>query len=116
MSNVMVDSMDRVLAAVVIVALGVPWPVGAQLKTPVDWTWRLDAPATLVTSLDVPEGSWLFVRMPPGWHVTTGPGAVLFPSELPEVDGNYSLETQIFLFPGTSQEEYGVFIGGRDCR
>ena len=86
----------------------------AQLKNPSDWAWRLDAPATLVTSLDVPESSWLFVMMPPGWHVTTGPGALLYPSRFPEVIGNFSVETQIFLFPGESLEEYGVYIGGRN--
>ena len=37
-------------------------PVVAQLTTPTDWRWRLDTPADLVTTLDVPERSWLFVR------------------------------------------------------
>lgn len=50
--------------------------------------------------------------MPPGWHVTTGPGALLFPTDLRSVEGNDSLEAQVFLFPGKSAEEYSVFIGG----
>ncbi len=90
----------------------VPPPAHAQLKNPSDWTWRLDTPATLVSTLDVPDQSWLFVMMPPGWHVTTGPGALLFPTDLRSVEGNFSLEAQVFLFPGKSAEEYGVFIGG----
>jgi hypothetical protein len=93
-------------------ALALPSTAVAQLENPTDWTWRLDTPATLVTSLDVPANAWLFVMMPPGWHVTTGPGALLFPSTLSELGGNFSLESQIFLFPGTAQDEYGVFIGG----
>jgi hypothetical protein len=28
--------------------------------------------------------------------------------------GLYRLQSQAFLFPGTSQQEYGIFIGGRD--
>jgi hypothetical protein len=46
----------------------------AQLRTPSDWRWRTDAPAQLVTGEDVPASAWRFVAMPPGWHVTTGPG------------------------------------------
>lgn len=87
----------------------------AQLRNPTDWTWRLDADAKLVTSLDPPAGSWLFGMMPPGWHVTTGPGALLTPSKLAAQDGNFSVEAEIFLFPGDSQEGLGIFIGGQDA-
>jgi hypothetical protein len=52
--------------------------------------------------------------MPPGWHITTGPGALLYPMSHGEVDGNFSLESEIFLFPGESRDEYGLFLGGRD--
>jgi hypothetical protein len=52
-----------------------------------------------------------FVAMPPGWHVTNGPGALLYPSGT-EVRGNFVIESEIFLFPGTTTNEYGVFIGG----
>jgi hypothetical protein len=89
-------------------------PVVAQLTTPTDWRWRLDTPADLVTSLDVPGRSWLFVRMPPGWHVTTGPGALLYPADAPALTPNFSLEATIFLFPSESREEFGLFIGGED--
>ncbi len=59
-------------------------------------------------------GSWVFVQMPPGWHVTTGPGVLLYPTTHAEADGNFSIEAEIFLFPRESAEEYGVFLGGRD--
>jgi hypothetical protein len=98
-----------ILAAVLAFA-----PIAAQLKTPADWKWRLDTHASLVTTLDVPERSWLFVGMPPGWHITTGPGALLYPADAPALTPNFSLESTIFLFPGESLEEYGLFLGGKE--
>jgi hypothetical protein len=49
--------------------------------------------------------------MAPGWHITSTSGALLY---LPgyQARGNYSIEAEVFLFPGESTEEYGVFIGG----
>jgi len=82
-----------------------------QLKTPSDWKWRTDAPATLAASdRDMPAGSWFFVTMPPGWHITMGPGGLLYPTGR-TATGNFTIESQIFLFPGTNQDEYGVFLG-----
>ena len=89
-------------------------PLDAQLTTPSDWKWRQDSPAPLSGSARMEPGSWVFVQMPPGWHVTTGPGALLYPAANGDVSGNYSLEVEIFLFPGDSQSEYGVFLGGRE--
>ena len=89
-------------------------PAVAQLKTPADWQWRLDTPAALVTTQDVSKESWRFVAMPPGWHVTTGPGVLLYPTAPPDLTPNFSLECQIFLFPGESRDEFGVFLGGQE--
>jgi hypothetical protein len=88
--------------------------VRGQVTTPTDWKWRQDAPAPLATGVTMKPGSWVFVQMPPGWHVTTGPGALLYPSSQGEVNGNFSIEAEIHLFPGTSAEEFGVFLGGRE--
>jgi hypothetical protein len=33
------------------------------------------------------------------------------PTTNAKVNGNFSIETEIFLFPGDSLEEYGVFVG-----
>lgn len=44
--------------------------------------------------------------MPPGWHMTTGPGALLFDPAYHAV-GRYSVAGRLFLFPGTSQSGYG---------
>jgi hypothetical protein len=86
---------------------------GLQLKTPTDWKWRTDSPATVTDAGGALAASqWFYVGMAPGWHVTTNPGVLLFdPSH--EGRGNFSLRSEIFLFPGNNQEEYGLFIGGR---
>ncbi|MEO6222080.1 MAG: hypothetical protein ABIP90_02445 [Vicinamibacterales bacterium] len=86
---------------------------GFQLKTPTDWKWRTDAPATVTdTGGGLTANQWFYVGMPPGWHLSTNPGVLLFhPGH--EGQGNFSLRSEIFLFPGENQEEYGLFIGGR---
>jgi len=102
------------LVAVAITMAGAAAALTAQgLQTPADWRWLNDEPAKLVQGQDVPPGAWRFVAMPPGWHVTTGPGALLFHPEYAG-KGNFSIEAEIFLFPGESPSEYGVFLGGRD--
>jgi len=96
---------------VVLVALS-GGPVLAQLTTPTDWKWRQNEPAPLASGMKMGPGEWAFVQMPPGWHVTTGPAVLLYPAANGDVAGNYSLESEIFLFPGESAQEYGVFLGG----
>jgi hypothetical protein len=84
-----------------------------QLQTPTDWKWRTDTPAKLATAgTGVPADGLYFVTMAPGWHITMGPGGLLYPTGR-TASGNFTLEAQIFLFPGDSQEEYGIFIGGK---
>ncbi len=86
----------------------------AQLTTPTNWKWRQDTPAPLAAGSKMEPGSWVFVQMPPGWHVTTGPGVLLYPTTNGEIDGNFTLEAEIFLFPGQATDEYGIFLGGQD--
>ena len=106
--------MRRVMMSVVMMAGVLVASVdGFQLKTPTDWKWRTDSPAT-VTDNDksMPASSWFYVGMPPGWHLTTNPGLLLFhPGH--EGRGNFSVRSEIFLFPGSNQDEYGLFVGGR---
>jgi len=106
--------MRRLMTAMTLVA-GVSGVAlaGFQLKTPTDWKWRTDAPATVTDSdRNMAASQWFYVGMPPGWHVTTNPGVLLFhPGH--EGRGHFSLRSEIFLFPGDNQEEYGLFIGGR---
>ncbi len=49
--------------------------------------------------------------MPPGWHLTTGPGAFVFHPAY-EGRGQFSVEVDAFLFPGGSSEGWGLFFGG----
>ena len=56
----------------------------------------------------------MFVAMPPGWHVTSGPAAIYWdPSN--RAEGRFRLEMEVFLFdPGQRREAFGIFFGGRD--
>ena len=102
---------NRAIAPVIVVAsvlLGSAL-AARQLQTPQDWRWRTDTPATLAAKEGSSADTWYFVAMPPGWHVTTGPGALLYhPAQ--QGRGNFALEAEVFLFPGDSQEEYGLFV------
>lgn len=104
--------MRRAAIVLGLTALFLPVSLDAQLKTPTDWQWRQDAPAPLAPGAKMEPGSWVFVGMPPGWHVTTGPGVLLFPRADGSLSGNFSLEAEIFLFPESTDAEYGVFLGG----
>ena len=90
-----------------------------QSKTPAGWKWRTDGPtaAAVVDTLDPKSGSMTFAAMPPGWHVTTGPATpatlLYHPDYQTRDTQNFAVEAEIFLFPGTSQEEYGIFIAGK---
>ncbi len=95
-------------------ALALPHSGDAQsLTTPADWRWRLDTPARLTTAQDVPDSSWRFVGMPPGWHITTGPGVVIYHSQ-ERATGRYSLATEFALFPHPSDAGFGLVFGGAD--
>jgi hypothetical protein len=106
--------MRRLVTALIAISVSAPAAVTAQLTTPTDWKWRQDAPAPLAPGSKMEPGSWVFVQMPPGWHVTTGPGVLLYPTANGEIGGNFSLEAEIFLFPGEAADEYGIFLGGQD--
>jgi hypothetical protein len=91
-----------VVRAALVLAVVSPPPVRAlQLSTPPTWRWVTDAP----------DSAFQFVAMPPGWHITAGPGMLLYdPANVAR--GRYAVETEIFLFPGTSPGEHGVFLAG----
>jgi hypothetical protein len=94
--------------------LVVAHPVGAQLAPPPTWKWVTDQPATNIsTSEKLPDSAFTFVQMPPGWHVTMGPGGVLYEPRY-FAEGAYSLQSEIFHFPNSTNSEYGFAVGGRD--
>ncbi len=80
----------------------------AELQRPSDWEVRFDRSGT-------PDSAIYFVSMPPGWHVTTGPAAILY-SPASKAEGEFRLTSTIFLFdPGQRHREaYGIFFGGSD--
>ena len=84
-----------------------------QFPAPPGWKWVTDAEARIVTSLDPPEGAWLFGTMAPGWHITSRPGVILF-EPTHSGRGRFVLESESFLFPGASTAGFGVFVGGVD--
>ena len=86
-------------------------PPQAGLSTPGDWTWRLDGPAAMSPDGKPGEGKWWFVAMPPGWHITMGPGGVVYHPDY-AAKGRFVVESEIFLFPDSSDEGVGVFVGG----
>jgi len=102
-----------VIIALTVIVSSAPLPA-FQLQTPADWKWRTDTPTTVRDSdKDLSADQWFYVAMPPGWHITTKPGVVVYhPGHAGTAQ--FRLQSQAFLFPGTSQEEYGIFIGGRD--
>lgn len=104
------------LAALLIVSSALASSAAAQeLTTPPDWRWRLDRPAQLVTGQEVAGSAWRFVSMAPGWHVTTGPGVVLFhPDE--RASGRYSLVADFLLFPNPSDSPFGFVLGASDLK
>ena len=56
----------------------------------------------------------MFVAMPPGWHVTSGPAAVYWGPDM-SATGGFRLEMEVFLFdPQRRREAFGLFFGGQD--
>lgn len=104
----------RLIALAMLAGLGtaVTRPVGAQ--APADWKWQTDGPVTWTATTDKPSDTLLaFVRMPPGWHMTMGPGGVLYDPRY-FAERSFTIESQYFHFPNSSGAEYGLMVGGRD--
>lgn len=76
-----------------------------ELTRPSDWQVRFDNPA--------PDNEIYFVDMPPGWHITTGPSAILY-NPATTATAPYRIESEIFLFPGERREAFGIIFGGTD--
>lgn len=87
--------------------------LAGQLPVPDGWKWVTDSEARIVNTLDPPQGSWLFGTMAPGWHITSRPAVTLFHPSY-SARGRFTLESEIFLFPGTSPAGFGLFVGGED--
>ncbi len=84
-------------------------PLTAQdLKRPEGWHVRFDRPASTEADLE------MFVEMPPGWHITTGPAGIFWDPGL-TASGDFRAEMEVFLFdPEGRREAFGIFVGGND--
>lgn len=83
---------------------------GNEGKRPIGWQVRTDAGGhTMAGDVD----TIAFAQMTPGFHLTTGPAAILWHPDS-AASGAYTVESTIFLFPtkGRDMEGYGVFVGG----
>lgn len=80
---------------------------------PAGWRVLADRAANPVSvGIDPHQGDdFSFARMPPGWHITTGPGMILFNPSI-SVGERYRLEVEFFLFPDPSDQPVGIFVGG----
>ena len=89
-----------------------PLALAAQGGPPT-WRWVLDQPVRLVNGgrFTPTDTTWDFVNMAPGWHVTMGPGGHLF-DPANSASGRFAVEAEMILFPNSSNEEFGVFVGG----
>jgi hypothetical protein len=104
---------------VAVLSLSLAPRLGAQAapapQGPAGWSWSLDRPARFQGGGKAigSDSLFEFSQMAPGWHLTMGPGAVVFdPREL--ADHRFVLSADLILFPDASMEgEYGVFVGGK---
>jgi hypothetical protein len=79
-----------------------------EQKRPEGWNVRFDQANSNADDL-------LFVGMPPGWHVTSGPAGIYYHPDS-TVSGNYTLTSTINTFDpkGRNREAFGVILGGKN--
>ena len=100
--------MLRFLGALLLAAAAPLSVAGQDFERPDDWTVRFDDPQATEADLE------MFVAMPPGWHVTTGPSAIFWSPDN-TASGDFRAEMEVFLFdPQGRREAFGIFVGGED--
>lgn len=99
--------MRRLGATVLLAAPAASLPA-QDLERPDGWKVRFDQEGVTEADLE------MWVEMPPGWHVTTGPAAIFW-NPATTASGEFRVEMEVFLFdPGARREAFGLFFGGRD--
>jgi hypothetical protein len=99
--------MRSVVVAVFAALFAVP-AVAQDLQRPDGWLTRFDHPGAGEADLE------MFVEMPPGWHVTTGPAGIFWNPDS-TASGDFRAEMEVFLFdPQGRREAFGIFLGGRN--
>jgi hypothetical protein len=98
-------------APLAVLLLALARPSHAQDGPPPGWKWITDSPARMVDTQELPESALRFTSMAPGWHMTTGPGMLLYDPSY-EAKGRFTVEAEMILFPNPSANGFGVFVGG----
>lgn len=91
--------------ALPLLLLALAAPLGAQSSHPATWK--------VVSDDSSRDSALVYSTMPPGWHLTTGPGAFFFDPAW-QLPAGGVLEAVVFLFPDSGPAEYGVFLGGAE--
>ncbi len=89
-------------------------PAAQAPLTPPGWAWRMDRPAEPQRggTGNAGDAKFEFTHMAPGWHITMGPGGVLFPAS-DRAEGRFALEAEMIYFgDGADGAEHGVVVGG----
>jgi hypothetical protein len=95
-----------VIVAILVVGLSV---LAAQAKLPAGWQVRLDDGSTQPTGVQ-------FMTMGSGFHVMTGPAAILYKPDMTK-SGTYQVQATFRqMEPAEHPEAYGLFIGGADLQ
>lgn len=100
----------RTLPTLVFLAL-LAAPLHAQdLQRPDGWQARFDRAGSTEADME------MWVDMPPGWHITTGPAGIFWHPDL-TASGTFRAEMEVFLFdPAGRREAFGIFFGGGDLQ
>ncbi|NNM33332.1 MAG: hypothetical protein HKO53_09715, partial [Gemmatimonadetes bacterium] len=100
--------MRHLAAAASLLVLLAPALAAQDLERPDGWQVRFDNPGASEADLE------MFVDMPPGWHVTTGPAGIFWSPDN-TASGDFRAEMEVFLFdPQGRREAFGMFVGGKE--
>ena len=78
---------------------------------PPGWRWHPERTVQRTNEKGVQDSTWHFDQMPPGWHITTGPAGLLYPTT-ERASGVFSLVSDFVIFPETTDSGFGIFVGG----
>ena len=81
-------------------------PVTGGVKLPAGWSANAGTPENLANVK--------FALMPPGWHVTTGPAAVIWREADAATGKFHAIATLIRTQAPAHPEAYGLFVAGKD--
>lgn len=96
------------VSATLVAAVLAPGAAAQDLQRPDGWLTRFDQAGASEADLE------MFVEMPPGWHVSTGPAGIFW-TPANTISGDFRAEMEVYLFdPQGRREAFGIFLGGRN--